>query len=465
MDLAPHNSQKTSQPTRPMQPRAWVFKEPMVVVPVGSVVQAAVTMGNDRRAMTPMEAEAAARDLVRTKGIENRTRTPEEAVREARKIFSEIHHPESGYYVDLRASPRTVVVSQGTPPHASSHHAADPYYSSLQNEVALLRDELLRSDYRKEMELQQARDELRSATNLLHQFTRQNAELQAQLNSQADAATRGAKQQKPNITLRDMTKLQGDANTLNPPPTGPGAGGLSALTLADYAAHQERRGLFSPAAPPPPPPPPQDESHYALKMTQPQVELDYAPPQRRQSEILETESVKSHKSARSLAQSVKSAKSSASVTQARMGRPNTAIACDNDVVDLDMESVKSVRSQRAAEAAEDAQSVRSVRSVRSQKSSASATQARMGRANTAIACDNDVVDLDLDTPKSIPASQPRSLAGGQDQDPQPFSDTASRASRASRTSAKSSASATKARMGKGNTAIACDNDEVDLGVL
>eukprot|EP01064_Diplonema_japonicum_P021736 TRINITY_DN31301_c0_g1_i1.p1 TRINITY_DN31301_c0_g1~~TRINITY_DN31301_c0_g1_i1.p1 ORF type:complete len:450 (+),score=117.88 TRINITY_DN31301_c0_g1_i1:56-1351(+) len=420
------------------KPMAWVFKEPMIVMPVGTVVQAAVTTGRNR-SVTPQDAETAARQIMQKKGARSkRAGTPEEAAREAQRIFAEA---QRDYVVDLRASPRNVVASPSAPSSAD-----DFRYATLQSEVALLRGELLQADQRKEYELHQAREELRNATQLLHQFTLQNAELQSRLDGQPPQ-TQTQPRRKPRgntITLKEMTRLQSPRA-----PSQPEASALSATTLADYNRQQEVGG------------------YEGVPVTVTQA----APPMCRQSEASntpytaptqpvhyeETMSMPSPSPAKTA--DTASVRSSASATRARMGKQNTAIACDNDVVSLDLQSVASSRGGGGETG--------SVRSVRSMRSSASATKARMGKRNTAIACDNDEVSLDLGTPaatpKTAPASKPNTaIVNDNDVVDIEFSDTASRISHRS---ARSSASATKARIGKQNTAIACDNDEVALDNL
>eukprot|EP00754_Rhynchopus_humris_P006510 Rhum_TRINITY_DN13124_c0_g1::Rhum_TRINITY_DN13124_c0_g1_i1::g.57293::m.57293 len=193
----------------PPQPQTWIFREPMVVMPVGSVVQAAVAMGPAAASSSPShppalhsrphnaaaaaaaatgprsvsaspacsedDARRAAQRILR--GVDHRSTTtsPAEAEREAARIFAEVQQqqqPQQPHYlVDLQVTNREVTCTR---PGAAAA-AAD---GGLKAELALLRGELAAAGVARDDAL---RNELRDATRLIRQMYDRNGELEAQL--------------------------------------------------------------------------------------------------------------------------------------------------------------------------------------------------------------------------------------------------------------------------------------------
>ena len=425
-----------------MQPRTWVFNEPMVVMPVGNVVQAAVTVGNTSPPLrsisqgttfSEQDARRAAKQMMR--GVDHQM-SPEDARGEAHRIFQQMQMGQNGqmgqsgqngqvgqYVVDLHVTSRAVHGStSGSVPRQQTQ--APPHTAHLESENAHLRNRLAESDIRRGQELEEAREEIRNAAALLKQMTAQNMALQAQLAGGAgDAAHTPNK--RSSATLRDVIDSAPHNAYVYRSPEPP-------ATAAQY----------EPPAPYAAPP----QQTYPL--TQPEV---YDNVSRRSSVRSLQPEVYDH----SRRSSVRSMQQSA--PNDRMARGNTAIACDNDYAEISSAggSVRSARSIRSLvqEVVQDvAQDVEddavSQRSARSARSNASASRARMGKQNTAIACDNDEVELSLDGSEAptVPPTPVQSLSG-------PPASLASQ-----------SPESNNERMGKQNTAIACDNDEVELSL-
>ena len=443
------------------QPQTWIFREPMVVMPVGSVVQAAVAMGPSASSSSPAappalqhhahrpharsvsaspacsedDARRAAQRILR--GVDHRSTTtsPAEAEREAARIFAEVHQQppqqqqQPRYLVDLQVTNREVTCTR---PGAA---AAD---GSLKAELALLRGELAAAGVARDDAL---RSELRDATRLIRQMYDRNGELEAQLRH-------AGLQPSP---ARQPQAARG------------GGGGGGAATLRDLAAATTAAAAAA-AAPQPykSPPAPEDaaapspytsypyrgdgyDAYRPSLFQQQQPPAAAAPaPREASSQPRRASSSRASSMASSAGGPPRSVRSAASeVQQARMGKQNTAIACDNDVVSLS--SCGSVGGGADGGGGE-----------------------RMGKQNTAIACDNDVVSLSscggdaAALGYSGGGASDASFAGGDDDDDVAASIASSAARSGSAASATSAASAAQARMGKQNTAIACDNDVVSL---